>query len=86
MLFISRICRAYLEQDLEEVRFLRAGFWCTSEFRARYSGHGLSRLVRFGHSMTLGLGFPTLKEMVYTTVKEAESLHLGLLSSRDGFG
>ena len=35
----------------------------------------------FGHSMTLGLGFPTLRER--KAIEEAEGLHLGLLSSRD---
>jgi hypothetical protein len=35
----------------------------------------------FDHSMTLGLGFPTLRER--KAIEEAEGLHLGLLSSRD---
>jgi hypothetical protein len=37
----------------------------------------------FGHSMTLGLGFPTLRER--KAIEEAEGLHLGLLSSRDAY-
>ena len=39
----------------------------------------------FGHSRILGLGFPTLREGGRRkAIKEAEGLHLGLLSSRDG--
>jgi hypothetical protein len=38
----------------------------------------------FGHSMTLGLGFPTLRgKESHIDIKEAEGLHLGLLSSGD---
>lgn len=33
--------------------------------------------------MTLGSGLPIMKER--EAIEEAESLHLGLLSSRDGF-
>ena len=39
----------------------------------------------FGHSRILGLGFPTLRRGEEgKAIKEAEGLHLGLLSSRDG--
>jgi hypothetical protein len=43
-----------------------------------------ARLAGFGHSRVLGLGFPTLREKGREAIKEAEGLHLGLLSSRDG--
>jgi hypothetical protein len=47
--------------------------------------HVLSRLAGSGHSRMLGLGFPTLREGEgRKAIKEAEGLHLGLLSSRDG--
>ena len=43
----------------------------------------MSLLVEFGHSTMLGLGFPTLRRR-RKAIEEAEGLHLGLLSSRDG--
>ena len=48
----------------------------------------LSLLARSGHGMTLGLGFPTLREedgrKESLAIEEAESLHLGHSTSRDG--
>jgi hypothetical protein len=38
----------------------------------------------FEYISTLGLGLPTLRKR--EAIEEAEGLHLGLLSSRDGMG
>ena len=46
----------------------------------------LSRLLGFGYSLTLGLGLPTLRGKEREAIEEAEGLHLGLLSSKDGMG
>ena len=44
----------------------------------------LSHLAGFGHARMLGSGFPTLRKKE-EPIKEAEGLHLGLLSGRDGW-